>query len=395
MALESGDLTIWQYGVELNGVAFTETLCEVPGRFAYAARTAGRPAYAGQPGASDGLAPRGRDTMAHRGRWLLVLIALIGGSPGLHGQGPVQPPFRLVPGMELGASVNLTDRNVKAAGTLFLATKTERARAVVVLMNYGPTEELMLTGSNPYSIWHAQCEEQGYGLLHLRVSPIQAPAPGSQNPNAEPQRNAAAGGAEALTVLLKMLAAESKHPELADAPLLFWGWSAAAGFGPSFARLHPERTIGFVRYHSHLRGIPVDMESAKDIPALLFVGAEDSPELEQDATELFRQARSLDAPWAFVRQLRVPHVIRDEDIRSANELVIPWIAAVVGERLDGAGPRLHPIARSTGWMGDLTTGDVSPVASYTASLTGSSWLPDERTAKAWQTIVRSGAERVR
>ena len=279
--------------------------------------------------------------MAHRGLWPLVLIALIGGSTALHGQGPVQPPFRLIPGVELGASVNLTDRNVKAEGTLFLAMKTERVRTVVVLMKHGPTEELMLTGSNPYSIWHELSEGQGYGLLHLRVSPIQAPPPGSQNPNAEPQRNAAAGGAEALTVLLKMLAAESKHPELADAPLLFWGWSAAAGFGPSFARLHPERTVGFIRYHSHLRGIPVHMDTAKDIPALLFVGAEDSPELERDATALFRKARSLDAPWAFVRQPRVPHVIRDEDIRSANRLVIPWIAAVVAERVNGAGPRLR------------------------------------------------------
>lgn len=330
--------------------------------------------------------------MAH-GAWPLVLFVLIGGSTGLDGQG-VGPPFRLVPGVELGASVNLIDRNVKAEGTLFLATKTERARAVVVVMKHGPTEELMLTGSNPYSIWHALSEERGYGLLHLRVSPIRAPAPGPQDPNAEQQRNAAAGGAEALTGLLKMFAVESKHPELADAPLLFWGWSAAAGFGPSFARIHPERTIGFVRYHSHLRGIPVDMDAAKSIPALLFVGAEDSPELEQDAAELFRKARSLGAPWTFVRQVGAPHVMRAEDLRSANGLVIPWIAAVVSERLDGAGPGLRTIARSTGWVGDLATGEVSPWASDTASLIGSSWLPDERTARIWQTIVRGGPERV-
>ena len=131
------------------------------------------------------------------------------------------------------------------------------------------------------------------------------------------------------------------------------------------------------------------MDTAKDIPALLFVGAEDSPELERDATALFRKARSLDAPWAFVRQPRVPHVIRDEDIRSANRLVIPWIAAVVAERVNEAGA---PVASR--WSvqpdagGDLTTGEVSPTASYTGSLAVASWLPDERTARAWQSIVR-------
>jgi hypothetical protein len=107
--------------------------------------------------------------MAQRG-WPLVLIALVWGATGLHSQG-MGPPFRLVSGVELGASVNLTDRNVKAEGTLFLPTKTERARAVIVVMKHGPTEDLMLTGSNPYSVWHALSEEQSYGLLHLRVTP--------------------------------------------------------------------------------------------------------------------------------------------------------------------------------------------------------------------------------
>jgi hypothetical protein len=137
------------------------------------------------------------------------------------------------------------------------------------------------------------------------------------------------------------------------------------------------------------------MDTAKDVPALLFVGGEDSPELEEDAAKLFQTARSLGAPWAFVRQLRAPHAIRDVDIRSANELAIPWIAAVVNERLDGAGPRLRSIPRSTGWVGNLATGEVSPSASDTAQPVGSSWLPDERTARTWQTIVRGAPERVR
>jgi hypothetical protein len=90
------------------------------------------------------------------------------------------------------------------------------------------------------------------------------------------------GGADGLLSLMHKLAREFGHRELADAPFLFWGWSAASAFGPSFALLHPERTVGFIRYHSG--GFPSEVEALKEIPALIFLGGQDGPEAAKLAT---------------------------------------------------------------------------------------------------------------
>ena len=55
-------------------------------------------------------------------------------------------------------------------------------------------------------------------------------------------RNAALGGGDALLGIMDRLAKETAHPELQSVPFVFWGWSAAATFGPSFAQLDAERT---------------------------------------------------------------------------------------------------------------------------------------------------------
>ena len=89
-------------------------------------------------------------------------------------------------------------------------------------------------------------------------------------PRADPIRNAGVGGEAGLLLLLNRLAVESRHDEVRNAPLLFWGHSAAASFGISFAGLHPDRTIGFVRYHGNLRGQPVNIRSVSDITQRYF-----------------------------------------------------------------------------------------------------------------------------
>jgi hypothetical protein len=297
-------------------------------------------------------------------------------------------PFVPVIGDEIGAAVNLPSKNLKAEGTLFLPRQAiTRVRAVIVVMKHGETEERMLTGLNPYSPWHKVSETVGAGLLSVRMSPIRAFPPGPTPVELEPQRNAATGADEALNELLRRLGVESGHPELREVPLLFWGWSAAAGFGPSFARLHPDRTLGFIRYHSHLRGLPVDLETAKTIPALLFAGAAEGPEIPEDSRNLFRSGRAVGAPWAFVLQPGVPHEIRLVDMMRTNPLVVSWITAVARERLPQSGTRLRTIPQEMGWLGDPNTGEVSAFSTYSAAKSEASWLPDEPTARAWQSAV--------
>ena len=205
-------------------------------------------------------------------------------------------------------------------------------------------------------------------------------------PEIEPERNAAAGGGEGLLKLMEQFAREAGRSELADVPFLFWGWSSAAGFGPSFALLHPDRTVAFIRYHSHMRGLPNGMQTAKEIPALIFVGGQDDPALVEDSTTMFSRGRAVGAPWAIVSRAAVPHQIRAADIEAASRLTMPWVTAVVNGRL-GDGVRLQAMPTSEGWLGDETTGRIVRVPDAEPSQRHRSWLPDERTAAAWQSLV--------
>jgi hypothetical protein len=203
--------------------------------------------------------------------------------------------------------------------------------------------------------------------------------------------NAAVGGGEGIITLLQKLAEESGHPELASAPLLFWGHSTAGPFGSSFASLHPERVIGFIRYHSG----PVtgaDLNVIRHMPALFFCGGKD-PGVDANGRhctemvkELWASGRTLGAPWTFAVEPDATHG-DPKDLKKANDLVIPWITAVLRQRLSSEGVALRDISDASTWMGNNQPGEVAAYSTFPGSKADASWLPDEASARGWQRIT--------
>jgi len=138
------------------------------------------------------------------------------------------------------------------------------------------------------------------------------------------------GGDDALLLLLQRLGDESGHRELKDAPLLFFGWSATASFGTTFAELHPDRTIGIIRYHSHRRGMTENLSVLKSIPTLIIAGGKDETAGVQDAEALWASGRAVRAPWTFAIEPNATHGDERVLFRTADNLLAPWITAVVG-----------------------------------------------------------------
>jgi hypothetical protein len=310
---------------------------------------------------------------------LAVAMALSVGTPPIRGQAS---PDR-VAGIELAASANIVEKDVKVEGLFFLPRSTKRIRAVIVLINYGNTWRLYESAA-----WRKAAESTESALLLTRVSFVSAMP---LNPQREIWRDASVGGGDGLLTVLRQLASDSRHPELTDIPLAFWGWSAAAGFGPTFAKQHPQRTLAFIRYHTHQRAIPVDLHITKDIPALLLAGGKDTTAGVEDAETLWRRARALGAPWTFVIEPNVPHGIIDGNVgieffSNSNQLMIPWIEAVVRQRVPQAGVTMRTISDGVGWIGDNRTGEVWPSTSFAGSRSDKTWLPDESSARAWQLI---------
>jgi hypothetical protein len=154
--------------------------------------------------------------------------------------------------------------------------------------------------------WRRLSETCDCALLHMRLGTIRPEASAGVARNGvvirngisdRVVRNAGAGGAEGLLAILQRLGEESAHQELKDAPLLLWGWSAAANFATTFAELHPERTAGFIRYARHLRGLSPNVKALRSIPALLIAGGKDEQAGTEDAETFWKSVRSAGAPW--------------------------------------------------------------------------------------------------
>ena len=179
-----------------------------------------------------------------------------------------------VPGAEFVAAINLSAHNSKAVGTVFLSDTVPRVRTVIVLLEHGPRGPLSAQGRFGDSEWRRATAACECALLYMRFDTIRALTDTSVQK--DPLRNAELGGADALLALLQRLSVETQHAELATAPVLLWGWSSAATFGMTFAQMHPARTVGFIQYHTNLRGIVPDMAQLQRVPALLIAGGKDT-----------------------------------------------------------------------------------------------------------------------
>jgi dienelactone hydrolase len=327
----------------------------------------------------------------------------------------VPPEIDLVPGAEFATGANLTARNVKADATMFVPDAARRVRVVIVVVESWPgaergaydlttgrrlPEERPITsdlavGRFRDDAWRRLSQSCECALLHLRLGTIRPEADVEIVSNGvrirsgvsnRVVRTASEGGAEALLKILQRLGDESSHQELKDAPLLLWGWSAAASFGTTFAELYPQRSVGFIRYHTHLRGLSPDLKVLKTIPALLIAGGNDELAGTGDAEALWTRARSAGAPWTFAIEPGATHG-SEKTFVSSHALMLPWIAAVVRQRVEPADTRLRAITEERAWLGKNHSAEVVPFAAFSGPREGTSWLPDEATARGWQTVV--------
>ena len=312
-------------------------------------------------------------------RWYRILPAigalagcasLMRSSPSVTPAEPVEAtvPF-LMPGS--GDSVSLE---------VFVPTGVAQVRAVVAFVERGLDQYAYDDRS-----WRSMCARARCALLRLHL-PRQDGAP----PAAQLVRNAAIGGGAALLQALTLAAQRTHHPELREARIVLFGFSAAGRFGPTFASWRPGRTIGFIRYHSNFRGVSVDTSALVGIPALSIAGANDIVAGSDDARTLWHVLRSQDAPWAYVSHVGQSHLSVD-GLVEAGPLMREWTEAVIESRV---GPTavlgVAPLARlrpADGWLLDDSTkvGAVAPLFSGLSS--NASWVPNAAVAQELRVLA--------
>ena len=305
-----------------------------------------------------------------------------GGSPSLErppdrtGMFGASSPTRVVArkvlsgGKEYGGAVNLRAQGLKVEGALYLPRTVARIRAVLVLINSGTSWGGLAASVYPDAEVRTLAATAEAGLLLLRVTPLDTGG------FMYFVTNATAGADEGLIQLLDRLAADAGHPELRNAPVLFWGHSAAGPFGTTFALRHPGRTIGYVRYHSGVGGIPRDLGVLQRIPGLFLQAAADVKNNLSAFNQLeaeWKRGRVAGAPWTFGIEPDAVHQ-NPADVKKANAVLVPWIAAVLRMRLRSDGQGLKDVVADSG---------------------PESWFPDDLTRRGWNEVTRPSPEALR
>ena len=274
---------------------------------------------------------------------------------------------------------------VDAEANLLLPEAAAPVRGVIAVLRWG-------AGRGVYDdpAWRQLAKDLQCGLLQLALTNRGGPADPLELPVAEQaNRNAPLGGAEALLKILDEFARQSGRSELQNAKLLLWGHSAAGSFGTTFAAMHPARTIAFVRYNSNSRGLPVDLTTIARIPGLIFAGEKDTTAGIEDSEHLWKSGRALQAPWTFAVVPGAPHGSA-EAVRKANDLALPWIQAIVTQRLTNSVAALQPVDDASAWLASGTS--VVAAASFRGPKAEASWLPDEASARGWRIVTGTGAQ---
>ena len=198
-----------------------------------------------------------------------------------------------------------------------------------------------------------------------------------------------AGGYQALLQALSEFGTQSLHPELAGIPIFFVGHSMGGCTAYGFSRVHGARVAGFLTMKGgcHNQG---PASAAADVPGYFLIGALDEQYRRDNITGEFEAGRAAGARWAISIDPFHHGPILDFD------LMFDWIDAILEARLPPSpGAPLRAMAEADGWLGNRSTGAISPYACYGATRSSASWLPSQETALDWQrmaggTVVTSG-----
>lgn len=186
---------------------------------------------------------------------------------------------------------------------------------------------------------------------------------------------------------LKHFAAETKHPELAQAPLVVDGFSQGSNFTLcNLVAKIPERIIAFGAFGYVNPQWPVS-EASRKVPAVLHCGEKDQHfNRYKDVFAVNRRAEP-SAPWSLTLVPGLGH-----DYGQCQHLALPFYATMIRLRLPEGnvdGPvKLKDVDQTQGYLGNPQTLAIAPYHSYADDQSAASWFPDRYTATVWRHLRR-------
>ncbi len=203
--------------------------------------------------------------------------------------------------------------------------------------------------------------------------------------------------------VLPAMAAETKHPEIETAPLVPTGVSAGGTAATQIALNNAERILAVIPIHGAMLAKgndgfnanrradtpgdiqTLDVDKLLKVPMALTYDDGDGFVSPVTMEGFLRYGRSKGAPWMLLISKGGNHTESTEDF---SKVLLPWLGAVIETRLPGnaqsATPHFADTAESSGWLGDLRTGEVAPFASFKGPKLEANWFHNEAAAKSWK-----------
>jgi pimeloyl-ACP methyl ester carboxylesterase len=196
------------------------------------------------------------------------------------------------------------------------------------------------------------------------------------------------GSLTAFFKALELVGTQSKHLELSRVPWALWGHSGGADWISQFLQQYPDRTIAAIAARGGAFTLLGTNPTLANTPVLFAIGAKDKVlvnETQTLPTLAFQRYRKLAALWALAVEANTGHETSD-----TRMLAIPYLDAILTQRLPAQGNDLRPIDPTQGWLGNLVTHQIAPVAKFAGEPLAAAWLPNEETARKWQQYVTKG-----
>lgn len=202
-----------------------------------------------------------------------------------------------------------------------------------------------------------------------------------------PGRQVYAEGAARFFGALDDMAALGHHPELAKVPIAAFGGSNGGATAYGLAAARPDRTLCFVSNVPPWLEPPLVDSPAQSVPGVIVMGRydpfSDSEKGVAATFEAFLAARRQGARWAFVEE------VKGHERGAAFALFATLLDRAAALRLRGSGGALgsSDAPEATAWLGRASNADQTVPEAWPADQAPevpTSWLIDERMARAWR-----------
>jgi hypothetical protein len=162
-----------------------------------------------------------------------------------------------------------------------------------------------------------------------------------------------------------------------------WGISAGGEFNYEFACWKPERVIAFIVNKGGIYYTALADKAARVVPALFFIGGKDSQFRNDIIKGIFAVNRKFGALWALTEEPGAVH-----ELGRTLEMSEIFFDEIIPLRLSGAKSLLCTLPEDTGFIGDLKQLSYSSYEELLVKDQLTAWLPTEKTAQAWTSIVK-------